>query len=246
MKNQKRHRILKRLLIIIGAAAAACIVFLCIYGYATAYKPEAAALSAMESSDRVKVTNSGNEIFFDGEGTEDLFIFYPGARVSAEAYAPVMRMLADDGVDCVIVKMPFNLAFFGMNSAGSVIDRTGYNNYFIGGHSLGGVAAGSFAAKNDSRVKGLILLASYCTDDLRDKQLGVLSIYGSEDGVLNFDAAAAAREKMPVYYIEECIEGGNHAQFGAYGHQKGDKEAKISAEEQWEITESYVLNFITG
>jgi len=41
---------------------------------------------------------------------------------------------------------------------------------------------------------------------------------------------------MPQDYKEVCIEGGNHAQFGSYGTQKGDGTAAIPAEEQWART----------
>ena len=40
------------------------------------------------------------------------FIFYPGGKVDAEAYAQLAHGLADGGVLSVIVKMPFDLAVF--------------------------------------------------------------------------------------------------------------------------------------
>ena len=40
------------------------------------------------------------------------------------------------------------------------------------------------------------------------------------------------------------IEGGNHAQFGNYGPQKGDLPATISAEEQQTQTVEAISNFI--
>ena len=40
------------------------------------------------------------------------------------------------------------------------------------------------------------------------------------------------------------IEGGNHAQFGNYGAQKGDGEAVISAQEQQEETIRFVMDVI--
>jgi len=50
------------------------------------------------------------------------------------------------------------------------------------------------------------------------------------------DKIVAGRELMPQDYKEVCIEGGNHAQFGSYGAQKGDGTAAIPAEEQWART----------
>ena len=72
----------------------------------------------------------------------------------------------------------------------------------------------------------------------------VLSLYGSEDRVLNREKLEAGREVMPVDYTEICIDGGNHAWFGNYGEQDGDGKASISREEQQEQTVEAVWNMI--
>ena len=46
---------------------------------------------------------------------------------------------------------------------------------------------------------------------------------------------------MPKYYNEYEIPGGNHAQFGNYGPQKGDGEASVSAAEQQRIAADKIL-----
>jgi hypothetical protein len=40
------------------------------------------------------------------------------------------------------------------------------------------------------------------------------------------------------------IQGGNHAQFGNYGKQRGDPDAQISAEEQQRIAAQAIFAFI--
>ncbi len=64
----------------------------------------------------------------------------------------------------------------------------------------------------------------------------VLSLYGTADGVLNFEKYEAAKINYPDAFEEVKIEGGNHAGFGYYGEQKKDKTSKISKEEQQELT----------
>ena len=61
------------------------------------------------------------------------------------AYAPLLKRLAGAGMDVYLVKMPFNLAFFGMNRAEKIMAQGGYENWYIGGHSLGGAMAAIFA-----------------------------------------------------------------------------------------------------
>ena len=49
---------------------------------------------------------------------------------------------------------------------------------------------------------------------------------------------------MPADYAEVCIEGGNHAQFGNYGEQKGDHAAEIRREEQQAQTVEAILKMM--
>ncbi len=170
------------------------------------------------------------------------FIFYPGGKVEECAYAPMLSMLAENGVCCVVARMPWHLAVFRPDAASRIMDEIpAVQHWYLGGHSLGGAMAADFAADHQEKFSGLVLLAAYPTKEL--KTLPVLSIYGSEDGVLN-----AHKYKDAITYAdavkEHVIEGGNHAGFGNYGHQKGDGDAKITSEEQWRETVSYILDFM--
>ncbi|MDE7331102.1 MAG: alpha/beta hydrolase [Lachnospiraceae bacterium] len=169
-------------------------------------------------------------------------IFYPGAKVEEAAYSPLLSELSDNGLCCVAVKMPCHLAVLRPDAAKQVMeDFPDVERWFIGGHSLGGAMAADFAASKGQNLCGLILLAAYPTKDLGG--LPVLSVYGSEDGVLNREKYSAA---IPLAnsLTEHVIEGGNHAGFGDYGPQKGDGAARISSEQQWQMTAQFILDFM--
>ena len=117
-------------------------------------------------------------------------------------------------------------------------------DWYIGGHSLGGAMAASYAANHSEQLTGVILFAAYPTKML-DASLTEISIYGSEDGVLNMQNVGAGKAYAPDAFYEYVIEGGNHAQFGNYGKQKGDGEAAISAQEQQRRTVDFILNALT-
>jgi hypothetical protein len=72
-----------------------------------------------------------------------------------------------------------------------------------------------------------------------------LLIYGSQDEVLDHEKYQESLKNLPGVYTEYVIEGGNHAQFGSYGPQKGDGTALISAEQQIDETVRAILAFIT-
>ena len=170
------------------------------------------------------------------------FIFYPGAKVEEGAYAPILDELAEAGICCVVVKMPYHLAILDADAAKQVIQELPeVKQWYIGGHSLGGAMAAGYAAEHESEFAGLILLAAYPTDTVQE--LPVLSIYGSEDTVLNHEKYAESIS-LAKHLTERVIEGGNHAGFGNYGAQEGDGAAEISDEEQWQETVDYILNYM--
>ena len=200
---------------------------------------DSTALSYINGSENVSVTHASNGLFIDGKGNDTALIFYPGAKVEYSAYLPLMNQIAAQGVDVYLVQMPFNLAFFGQNSADDIIKNSNYSHYIMSGHSLGGVAASGYASKHD--VDGLVLLAAYPSEEI-DKP--TLSIYGSEDKVLNLKSYNDARPLIKANFTEHVINGGNHAQFGNYGLQKGDGNAGINSTLQQNETASEIIKFI--
>ncbi len=198
--------------------------------------PEAAALLTAEIPG-ITVTTGKGQIVFRPDEIKAGLIFYPGGKVEYTAYTPLMEKFAEKGFLCVLLKMPLNLAFLGLNAADRVMaDFPEIRSWYLAGHSLGGVAAGSYAGKNSDRLEGLILLAAYTTADLSGSGLRVLSLYGSEDGVLNLANYQKNRANLPSDLTEVIIHGGCHAFFGDYGPQKGDGEPSVSREEQMKIT----------
>ena len=207
------------------------------------YHADRTAVMMLRTDEYASVTSSQTGLLFDGSGEEDLLIFYPGAKVQETAYAPLLRQIAEEGMDVFLVRMPARLAFFGSNKADEALQETAdYANVYIGGHSLGGAMAASYAAEHAESLDGVILLAAYSTKPLPDS-LPVLSVYGTEDGVLN--RANYEKNLANVPNLQEVvIEGGNHAQFGSYGEQRGDGEASIDPGMQWNETAEAVLEFV--
>lgn len=225
--NRKHgKRIVLILLIIIVVFIVAMLVYLERY-----YHADADAMKALDSDAQVTVIETSDGYLFDGPGEDTAIVFYPGGKVEEESYAPLMHELAMQGKDAFLLKLPFRLAVFDMDAADDVIGEYDYDRWILAGHSLGGVAAASYTAEHPDEVEGLILMASYPTKEIPD-EIPVLSIYGSEDQVLNMESYEESRDLWSAKIKEVVVEGGNHAQYGNYGEQKGDGEALISAEEQ--------------
>lgn len=219
-----------------------CIV--CVWYVNDYYRADKSVQVYMQGSDEVAVTEIEEGLFLDGTGDESAVIFYPGGKVEYTAYVPLLMKLAEEGTDCFIVKMPCNLAVFGSNKAEEILKDYDYEKWYMAGHSLGGAMAASFCESHIDEVNGLILLAAYPMGRLDNEDFAVVSIYGSNDKVVNIENLEAGREYMPEDYTEVCIEGGNHAWFGTYGEQDGDGEATISREEQQAQTVDVILDLM--
>ena len=204
------------------------------------YHAEKSAYDALESDETVEVMQTEYGWLFDGPSETDALIFYPGGKVEETAYAPLLHDLAGQGMDACLVKMPFRLAVFGINKANHIMKQYDYENWYIGGHSLGGVMAAAYASEHSSELCGVYMLAAYPAKPL-DEKTTATTIYGSEDGVLNMEKMRNAKQYLPEGSKEHVIKGGNHAQFGNYGKQDGDGIADISPDEQQHKTVELIL-----
>ena len=142
-------------------------------------------------------------------------------------------------------EMPFRLAVLDVNAAEGIPEAfPEVERWYLGGHSLGGSMAAYYLASHTEDFDGLILLGAYSTADLSGSGLSVLSVYGSEDGVMNREKYAAYAPNLPEGFTETVIEGGNHAYFGAYGEQEGDGTATVTPAEQLEQTVEAILTLL--
>jgi len=211
------------------------------------YHATAEAVEAMTDTRIVTITYKDDMIIFSPEVDSKKvgLIFYPGAKVEYISYAPLMTKLAQKGVTCVLIKMPFNLAVFNVNAANKAISElSSITTWYISGHSLGGAMASTYAANNADKLSGIILLGAYPSSDLSKTNLKLLTMYGSNDNVLNKNKLSETKSNAPSNSLYFEIEGGNHAGYGNYGVQKGDGTATISADEQQNIVTEKIVGFI--
>lgn len=200
-------------------------------------QPEPQVVASLATYDGVSFEQVNNWLVFapqDSQPTVGL-ILYPGGRVDYRAYAPHARAIASNGFTVIIVPMPLNFAFFGINRAADVITAfPEMTRWAIGGHSLGGAMAAEFISADPTRVDGLVLWASYPSgnNDLSSTNLSVLSVFAENDGLATLEDIADSEARLPAHTTFVEITGGNHAGFGWYGDQNGDGMATISRSAQ--------------
>ena len=241
-KKDKRKRKYLLLFLVLALFLSASVYF------GTYYHADETALAALNSDDRVHVQRiAQGGYFFDGPSKDKAIIFYPGAKVETVAYAPLMRRIAEEDADVFLLDMPLHMAFFAINKADEIRSDYGtgtYTSWYMAGHSLGAAMAAQYTADHLEEYNGLILLAGYPTKDLHRDGFALLSIYGSNDG--HRAMLAKNQQYRPDQYQEVVIDGGNHAQFGNYGIQKGDGTSDISALQQQEEAAAAIASFIAS
>jgi hypothetical protein len=222
-----------RWLRLLGRAAALVAVLVVVgsFAYLKPFGADPAAVAAMGGGDGVRVTDAATTITLEptsGQATRGL-IFQPGARVDPRAYVPLLERVAADGVLVVVVKQPFDIGFLAVGAPDAVVAaHPEVTAWAVGGHSLGGVAASSWAGANTGTAKGLVLWASYPLGSLADSGLRVASVSGTRDGLATPADIAASRSDLPASTTYTAVEGGVHAFFGDYGEQPGDGTPTVS------------------
>jgi len=245
-KNGKMRKKKWKIFMAVLAGTIAMLSVICIIYVNDYYRADAVALSALQSDEAVNVEWIADDVvtFVPKEPTAGL-IFYPGGKVEYTAYAPLLHGLAEEGILCILCRMPCNLAVLDIDAAEGLQEKfPEVENWYIGGHSLGGSMAAAYVAGHTDDYNGLILLAAYSTKDISWSELQVLSVYGTRDKVLDREKYTDNLMNLPTDRIEYIIEDGCHAQFGSYGKQKGDGMPGISGEEQREVTIEAIMDLI--
>ncbi len=184
----------------------------------------------------------------NGVEPSGLIVFHPGGSIDPRAYYWAMRSFASHGFETALLLEPLHVAMLAPNRARKAIQALGGSGIprkiIIGGHSLGGVIAARFAAKNS--VDALFLWASRLMPgtDFRSSSLPILYLYSELDGLVTCQKRETCLSWLPEHAAVREIMGGNHAQYGNYGAQKGDNPATISAGEQQRQAFAVTLEFL--
>jgi hypothetical protein len=211
--------------------------------YAKATDAAAEYLVSNESvtveSKRLKMTNYWLFEPFDASASTINVLLYQGGKVDHEAYARLASGLALAGYRVYLPALPFRLAFFDTSVLLRFEAEFG-GSWIVVGHSLGGVAMATVLNQSDGII-GAVYLGSYPAVDVSQSDVFQLILWADQDGLTAYEDVENALDYTDFLTTEVVIiPGGNHAQFGDYGVQKGDGVATIDAATQIAITVSAI------
>ena len=226
LERRSRLRILLAVPLLVLSLAAVVLL-----GYSRPLAAQPEALTALRTENGVRIVDrvTWYELVPSVEDTRGTavrpttgLIFLPGARVDPRAYAPELRRVAQAGYLVVVLKEPFGFSIADRDHAETIIENhPEVEHWAVGGHSLGGTVAASFA-EGDRRVEGLLLLASYPSGRIERADLRTTSVSGELDPLVTPADVATSRANLPADTTYVVVPGASHASFGAYGRQPGD------------------------
>ena len=177
-------------------------------------------------------------------------LFFCGSGVAAEAYVPMLRQVADAGYPVVIIKLPLRFAPLD-SSKDEALARAHramaahgeVRHWVISGHSLGAALAARLAYQEPALPAALVLVGTTHPkqQDLSRLPFPVTKVFASNDGVARIGDVMHNKPLLPAQTRWVEIKGGNHSQFGHYGHQLLDGEAAISREAQQAVVVQALL-----
>lgn len=199
------------------------------------YPADAEKLSQAYAQENIEIKSieTGFQIDNTENDSNKALIFYPGGLVEPEAYLYNLSQISKElQLDIFLVKFPLNLGVLDIDIANRVREANpSVTKWYIAGHSLGGSMACRNVLNNLDKYEVLFLMSAYCDQSITEFKGKVVSIVGSNDGVINKEVLESSTSNLPVNNIEIKIEGMTHAQFGSYGEQRGDGVSEISDDE---------------
>lgn len=197
----------------------------------------------LKSNEQVEVVNQSTTLEFlpTANASETALVFICGSGIAAEAYAPLLRPIADAGIAVFVVRLPYRFAPFETHKQEAVnIARSlppqhpEFSRWVLSGHSLGAALACRVVSNDAGSFDAMVLIGSTHPklDSLSSLKIPVTKVYATLDGVASSDDIVANAKLLPPHTRWVEIQGGNHSQFGHYGHQLFDRRATITREAQ--------------
>lgn len=118
------------------------------------YRTQGVAQALFDSDARVSVQSSSESLcFWPAAAKATGLVFIVGAGVAAEAYAPLLRPLAESGHPVFVVRLPFSIAPFESHKLTAlsrvraiIAEHASVMSWVIAGHSLGGALCSVYHA----------------------------------------------------------------------------------------------------
>lgn len=199
----------------------------------------------LKTTSSVKIEDTADAIRFQPRANKRStgIIFLPGGMVDPLAYTPLLKNIATAGHPAQLLRLPLRCACIDSQintlfaAVSAAVKASPETRWYLAGHSRGAMLATRYARESETKLAGLILIATtHPRDfDLSASPLKITKIFGTHDGIADSDDIKANAKLLPPASNMVEIPGANHVQFGYYRHQLLDGIPGITREEQQKV-----------
>ena len=139
-----------------------------------------------------------------------------------------------------------NYPFFSFDKANKIISANSKDEkWYLVSHNTSGEVAAKAAAGN-KKIVGVVFMGTYpLNDELKLINEPVLTIWGTNDGVLDFSKFSTYKRNLPASAEFMEIVGGNNTNFADVNLITGDREARTGTSIQQDMSAKRIDRFIT-
>ncbi|MBK7864526.1 MAG: hypothetical protein IPJ65_39185 [Archangiaceae bacterium] len=173
-------------------------------------------------------------------------LIMPGALIKPLSYARTAAFFADRGYTVFLPAAPMRLSILGVDGAAARLAGFAVKDWFVIGHSMGGLAGLELVRRHAPVVRAVALWAAAMPRDFSDLEVPVLFLWGDRDGLLPREKLDEARSKLPSTTRYTTFPGGNHRDFALYTHQFFDAAGTLGWEQQTARANEETEAFFSG
>jgi len=208
----------KLALTLVGIAALLTGVFAVYYRIDGVPLPETRSF-AEQAGFHVEEARDGSLSFMpDTPNGRGLLIMH-GAVIKPLSYAKTAAYFARRGYTVYLPYGPGRMSIAAIETAAARIPGFGLDEWYLIGHSMGGMAGLSVAELLTDCFRAGALWAAAMPEDFSELELPLLFLWGDQDGLLGPERFATARSRLPEATEYVTVEGANHQDFAMYSHQ---------------------------
>jgi pimeloyl-ACP methyl ester carboxylesterase len=187
--------------------------------------------------------DDGGLLFTPREKSARGIVLLHGALIEPLAYARTGAFFAQKGYTVLVPRGAGRLSIRAIDGAGAKMNDLGVTEWFLLGHSMGGMASLLLWEKRPAGIRAVALWASAIPGDFTKVSVPVLFVWGDHDGLIPGDRFSELKARLPSGTQFVTAEGGNHRGFALYSHQFFDAQATVEPASQIDFANEQTASF---
>jgi pimeloyl-ACP methyl ester carboxylesterase len=229
-------------MVIVGLLVLCAAVLLAWYQIDGQPLPETAQFLAGDGF-AVTEADDGSLVFRPDVSNGHGLLIMHGALIKPKSYAKSAAFFARRGYTVLLPNGMARLSIIAVDDAAARMKDFKVRDWFVIGHSMGGMAGLTLIARHRPNVTAVALWAASQPSDFSALSIPILFLWGDTDGLLPPERFASAKANLPATVEYVTVQGGNHQDFAMYSHQFFDREGQLGWAAQIDLANETTAEF---